>query len=108
MIGFLFVAAIVLVVVMLGFRVLPAYIEYFSVQKALKQALDDTANTTTADIRKTVARQLNTDYVESVNASDIEVTRTATGVTASASWQRKLPLVANASLVLDFEASASR
>jgi hypothetical protein len=108
MIGFLFVAAVVLVVVMLGFRVLPAYIEYFSVQKALKQALQDTSNTTAADIRKTVERQLNTDYVESVSANDIEVTRTASGVTASASWQRKLPLVANASLVLDFEASASR
>jgi hypothetical protein len=106
--GFLFVAAVVLTVVMVGFRVFPAYLEYFSVQKALKRALDDPANTTALDIRKTVERQLNLDYVESVTANDIEVTRTQNGVTARASWQRKLPLVANASLVLDFDASASR
>jgi hypothetical protein len=29
-------------------------------------------------------------------------------VTASATWTRKLPLVANVSLFLDFEASATR
>jgi Tfp pilus assembly protein PilE len=107
-IGFLFVAAVVLAAVMLGFRVLPAYVEYYAVEKALKRALDDTANTTALDIRKTVERQLNTDYVESVSASDVEVTRTQNGVVAKAVWQRKLPLVANASLLLDFEASASR
>ena len=41
MIGFLFVAVVVVVCVMVGFRVLPAYIEYYSVQKALEQALVD-------------------------------------------------------------------
>ena len=39
MLGFLFVAAVVVACVMIGFRVLPAYIEYYSVQKALEQAL---------------------------------------------------------------------
>jgi hypothetical protein len=37
MLGFLFVAAVVVVCAMIGFRVLPAYIEYYSVQKALGQ-----------------------------------------------------------------------
>ena len=41
MIGFLFVAVVVVVCVMVGFRVMPAYIEYYSVQKALEQALID-------------------------------------------------------------------
>ena len=39
LIGFIFVAAVVLTVAMVGFRVLPSYIEYFSVEKTLKQTL---------------------------------------------------------------------
>jgi len=33
-IGFLLVAAVVIIFALVGFRVLPSYIEYFSVQKA--------------------------------------------------------------------------
>ena len=45
MLGFLFVAAVVVICVMVGFRVMPAYIEYYSVQKALEQALARRART---------------------------------------------------------------
>ncbi len=38
MIGFLFVAAVVLVVALLAFRMIPAYIEYYTIQKALESA----------------------------------------------------------------------
>ena len=40
MIGFLFVAAVLLSVAIIGFRVLPSYIEYFSVEKILRQVLE--------------------------------------------------------------------
>ena len=36
MLGFLFVAAVVIVVALVGFRMVPAYIEFYSVQKALR------------------------------------------------------------------------
>ena len=38
--GFIFVAGVVVVVALIGFRVTPAYIEYLSVQKTLQQTLD--------------------------------------------------------------------
>ena len=47
-------------------------------------------------------------YIESVNGKDIDVVKNKNEVTASASWTRKLPLVANVSLLLDFEATATR
>jgi Domain of unknown function (DUF4845) len=108
MIGFLFVAAVVLVLALLSFRVIPAYIEYFSVQKALEGALVDSKDLTKLDIRRLVERRIGADYIDSVNANDLEVTKTGNVVTASVSWQTKLHLVGNASLLLDFDASASR
>ena len=44
----------------------------------------------------------------SVSAKDVEVTRTGNTITASVSWQKKLPLVSNVSLLLDFDATSSR
>ena len=107
--GFLFVAAVVIVVVMVGFRVMPAYIEYYSVQKALQQALDDAKDlNSAAEIRNAFQRRADAGYIESVDAKDVEITKTKNEVTASASWTRKLPMVGNASILLEFEASATK
>jgi hypothetical protein len=108
MVGFLFVAAVVLVLALLSFRVIPAYIEYFSVQKALEGALADSRDLTKADIRRLVERRIGADYIDSVNANDIEVTKSGNVTTVSIGWQNKLHLVGNASLLLEFDATASR
>jgi len=107
--GFLFVAAVVVACVMIGFRLTPAYIEYYSVEKALIQALADTKDyRSPADVRKAFQARADAGYIESVRGADIEITKQGNEVVASASWTRKLHLVGNVSLFVDFEASASR
>jgi hypothetical protein len=109
MIAFLFVAVVLVTCVMIGFRVTPAYIEYYSVTKALEQALYDAKDlNSAAEIRSAFQKRADAGYIESVTAKDIDVVKSKNEVTASASWTRKLPLVANASLLLDFEATATR
>jgi sensor histidine kinase regulating citrate/malate metabolism len=109
MLGFLFVAAVVIVCVMVGFRVMPAYIEFYSVQKALEQALADTKDLNSAtEIRNAFQRRADAGYIESVQSRDVEITKSKNSVTANISWTRKLPLVANVSLFLEFDASATR
>ena len=109
MIGFLFVAAVVIVVVMVGFRVMPAYIEWYSIQKALEKALVETKDLNSSqEIRSAFQRVADAGYIESVSSKDIEITKSKNEVTASTSWTRKLPMVANASILLEFEASATK
>ncbi len=109
LIGFVFVAAVVAIFVAVGARVTPAYIEYYSVQKSLEKTLAETKDPTSqVDLRRTFDRYLATDYIDSVTARDLEVTKEGNKVTISVAWTRKLPLVANVSLFLDFEASATR
>jgi predicted membrane chloride channel (bestrophin family) len=108
MLGFLFVTVIVVIAALISFRVIPAYIEYFSVQKALEGALNDSKDLSRADVRRLVERRLGAEYIDSVHASDIEVIKSGNVTTASASWQTKLHLIGNASILLDFDASASR
>jgi Tfp pilus assembly major pilin PilA len=109
MIGFLFVAAVVVTCVMIGFRVLPAYIEHYSVQQALEQSLAETKDlNSAAEIRKAFQKHADAGYIDSVSARDIDVVKSKNEVTASVSWTRKLPMVANVSLLLEFDASATR
>jgi Tfp pilus assembly major pilin PilA len=109
MLGFLFVAAVVVTCVMIGFRVLPSYIEYYSVKQALEQALVEAKDlNSAAEVRKAFQKRADAGYIESVSGRDIEVVKSKNEVTASASWTRKLPMVANVSLLLEFEATATR
>jgi len=39
--GFIFVAAVVVIFAMIGFRTLPSYVEYFTVKKVLAKTLED-------------------------------------------------------------------
>ena len=108
LIGFLLVAAVVLVFALVAFRMVPAYVEWYTVQKALDNTMRETNDPTLANVRRSIERKLNADYADAVYAKDVEVTRNGNTVTASVSWQKKLPLVSNVSLVIDFDASASR
>ncbi len=109
LIGFVFVAAVVAFFVVVGARMAPAYIEWYSVQKSLEKTLRDAKDpTAVVDVRRTFERYLATDYIESVTPRDLEVTKQGNEITLSVAWTRKLHLVGNVSLFLDFEAEASR
>ena len=108
-IGFLFVAAVVLSVAMIGFRVLPSYIEYFSVEKTLRQTLLGARDgVTLAEFRRDFDLKASADYIDSVRGSDIELNKQDNQLIATAAWTKTLPLVGNASILLDFQASASK
>ncbi len=107
-IGFLLVAAVVVIFVVVGARTVPAYIEWYSVQKSLEKAMRDVRDPTAVEVRRSFDRYLATDYITSVRASDVELTKDGNVVTASVAWTRILPLVANVSLYLEFDAKASR
>jgi len=107
--GFLFVAMVLVIFAMVGFRVAPAYMEYYSVQKALQRALDEARDRgSLREIQTSFQRFADSGYIDSVRGADIEVTRQGNEVIASVSWTRKLHMVANASLFLEFEATAAR
>lgn len=108
-IGFLFVAVVVVTIAMIGFRVAPSYIEYFSVEKTLRQALQDSGDAPTlAQFRRDFDLRSGADYIESVRGSDVDLRRDGNRLVASADWTTTLPLIGNVSLLLEFHASASK
>jgi hypothetical protein len=107
--GFIFVAAVLLSLAMIGFRVLPAYIEYFAVVKTLHQSLDNAHDgITVQEFRRDFDLKASVGYIDSVRGSDVDLVKEDNKLVATASWTDTLPLVGNVSLLLDFQASASK
>jgi hypothetical protein len=109
MTGFIFTAIVVVAVVMIGFRILPSYIEYFSVQKVLSKTLEDSKQGFSLyQFRRDFDLKASADYIDSVTGGDIEVAKDGNNLVATATWTRTLHLVGNVSLLLEFEATAKK
>lgn len=109
MIAFLFVAAVCMAVAMIGFRVLPAYVEFYSVQRAMQETLNTMRDVTSVhEFRRAMDARLNVNYVDAIKAADIQLAKQGNVMTATVSWDRKLHMVANAFILLEFEAVATR
>ena len=92
-------AAVVVAVVMVGFRTLPSYIEYFTVKKVLPKTLQDAPEPfSLAKFRRDFDLKASADYIDSVRGSDIEVAKEGNTLVATAAWSNKLHLVGNVSL----------
>ena len=108
-VGFVLVAAVVMTIAMIGFRVLPSYLEYFSVEKTLKQTLLNSRDGVTPnEFRRDFDLKASADYIDSVRGSDIDVVKEGNALVATATWSNKLHMAGNVSVVLDFEATVTK
>jgi hypothetical protein len=109
LVGFIFVTAIVIGFVMVGFRVVPAYIEWFSVKKVMEKTLADSKDVfSITQFRRDFDLKASADYIDSVRGTDIDVAKEGNSLVATANWTRTLHLFGNVSLLLDFEATATK
>jgi len=108
MTGFLFTTIVIIIVALVAFRVVPSYIEFFTVQKALDQTMQEVTQPTASEIRRSMDRRLSADYVDSVRSSDVLVGREGNSIVATLSWQKVLHMIGNASILLEFEARSTR
>ena len=108
MISFLFTAIVVVIVALLTLRMLPSYIEYYTIQKALEASLADSRDLSVTSVRRAMDRRLAADYADAVQGKDVEVNKVGNTITATVAWEKRLDLVGNVSILLEFEAQASR
>jgi hypothetical protein len=108
MIGFLFVAVMLIIVAMLAMKLVPAYIEFFSVKKILATMGQESGlqSKTNAEIRKDFIKRASVGYVTVVKPEDLSIDRRSGTPVVSAEYQFRTKLVGNASLVVDFSASS--
>jgi Tfp pilus assembly protein PilV len=108
MIGFLFMAVLLIFVAMLAMKLVPAYIQFFSVKQILTTMGNDTAtkSMSNAEIRNSFAKRAEVGYVTAVEPDDLSIERSGGKMLISADYVYRTPLIANISLVVDFSAAS--
>lgn len=103
--GLLAVSVVLIVVAMVGMKLAPSYMEYFTIKKAMRDLAGGKA-ATPAEIRKSFDQRAIVEGYDSVKGADLEVTKEGGELVISASYRKELPLVANVGLFIDFTASS--
>ena len=108
MFGFLFVAVVLVAVALLAMKLVPAYIEYFSVKKVLATMGQDAdvRSKSNAQIREDFTKRASVGYVTVVKPQDLSIDRSGGVPVISADYEFRTKLVGNVSLVVDFSASS--
>lgn len=109
MIGFLLVAALVAMAVLVGVKLAPAYIEYYSLKNILKNMVND-HDLQTASVAEIKRSFDNRAVIASVStrSGDLTISKDGGSLTIGTSYSVKVPLAGNVSACLDFEAVAQR
>lgn len=105
--GLLGAAFLVAILALLGMKVVPEYMEYRAIVSAAKKvAADADASASVSQIRAAFDRQANVDYITSITGADLDITKEAGRIVVSFSYEKRIPLFANVSLLLDFSGSS--
>lgn len=106
--GFILVSIVLVFVLILGFKLVPAYLEQYTISKIFTQIArnPEFSNATAADVRAAFGRQISIDSVSAISAQDLDITREAGELIIGAQYQVTIPLIANVSLLVDFKASS--
>lgn len=87
-----------------GFRVMPAYIDYWQVRHVLENSLSTGEETpTTREIRMRFAKELGLNNITTVSADDLTLELQGDTLHASLEYTVKKPLWGAMSLCLDFK-----
>ena len=90
-------------------KLLPAYIDYFSVKKmfaTMEQAGD--LKLSVREIRKSFDTRNTIEDVKAVKGDDLEIGKEGGETVVSANWSVKIPLVSNISACLDFSVTTAK
>jgi Domain of unknown function (DUF4845) len=105
LLALIFVLGVAAFFAIVGFRLLPAYLEYFTVKRIVSDLVQnpDLRSASVKDVQVAFDRRATSEYLSSVKGSDLQVGKNASGITISASWEQKVALVANISALVEFQ-----
>ena len=108
MFGILLICVGMVLVAIGGLKVVPAYIEYFAVKKAVTGIVQSgEAKGTVADIRRSFDKRAQVDDITVVSGGDLEITKEGSDVVVSFAYPKKIPLFGNVSIFFDFAGSSN-
>jgi len=109
-IGLVLVIAAGIFVAIIGIKLTPAYIEFGGVKKIINRIANEPNfnEMSNKDIELEFNKGAEVGYVTVINGKDLVIEKRDTGNVVSAQYQVTIPIVANVSALLDFNATTEK
>ena len=106
--GLILVLIAIALIATLGFKVVPAFIEYNTIKKIFQSMAEDPTlrSARRPELERAWAARATVDNIQSLDGSLIDYTKEADGWLISAEYSRKVPLFRNTALCIDFKPSS--
>jgi hypothetical protein len=103
--GMVVILAILGSAIYAGMRLVPVYLEYTKVARALEQVRDEHAadDTSSQMIRNALERRWDVEDIASIGWKEVEIRKTSEGFEVEASYSVERPFVANVYLLTKFD-----
>lgn len=104
LVGLIVVLVILAVVALFGMKVVPSYLEFRSMKKAIEAIARERPNGNPADIRRAFETRGTIDGFESVKPQDLDVSKGS----ISFAYRKEVPLFTGVALCIDYAASTAQ
>ncbi|MBI4204931.1 MAG: DUF4845 domain-containing protein [Betaproteobacteria bacterium] len=108
MTGFLVTAVILILVALLGFKIGPAYMEYYTIKKQIKLVADEVTVVDRRTIENAYDRRAAIENITAISPKDLEISKDGDKIVISVDYSVKVPLFGNLSACMDFSASSDK
>lgn len=105
--GLIFWGIVIALTAVLGMKVAPTYLEYFKILKDAKATVAKSGpESTVVDIRKTFDRFAEIDMLE-FSSKQLDVSKQNGRIVIEFAYEKRIPLFANVSLLIDYQGSTA-
>jgi hypothetical protein len=100
LVGLFLVGILVVALIALGFRVVPAVVEYIAIERAVQKIKNE--GSTVRELQAAFDRHATIDDITSISSRDLDITKEGDRIVISYAYAKKVPITDNVSLVIDF------
>ena len=94
-------------IALLTMKIIPEYLEYSSIKRIVTAVVHESGGASVADIQANFNKRAGVDNITRISGKDLDIAKSGEKVSIGFNYAAPIPLVANISLVIDFEGSAS-
>jgi hypothetical protein len=106
LLGLLVIGFMVGFAMLLGFKLVPAYVEYFAVKKTIAVLAKEQKTGSPEDIRKAFEKRAVIEDINSFKADDLDIAKDKNGISISVAYDKTVPVFSNIYVLIKFEASS--
>ena len=104
----LVIALVVLIfVALLGFKLIPAFLEFRAMKGAISAIAREKQGGTVAEIRRAFESRQAIDDFQTVKANDLDISKQGNQVVIAFAYRKEVPLFANVGVYIDFAANTA-